>query len=77
MTRRDVGMLCIFTPQKTLRENAQRYRFWGLLGFPPRSVGGEPGQDGRDSAALRLVRNRAEFGGVGRNPVAGCQENYF
>ena len=37
MTRRDVGMLCIFTPQKTLRENAQPYRFWGLLGFPPRS----------------------------------------
>ena len=39
MTRRDVGMLCIFTPQKTLRENAQPYRFWGLLGFPPRSEG--------------------------------------
>jgi hypothetical protein len=37
MTRRDVGKLCIFPPQKTLRENAQPYRFWGLLGFPPRS----------------------------------------
>jgi hypothetical protein len=33
-------MLCIFTPQKTLRENAQPYRFWGLLGFPPRSACG-------------------------------------
>jgi hypothetical protein len=32
MTRRDVGMLCIFTTQTALRENAQRYRFWGLLG---------------------------------------------
>jgi hypothetical protein len=37
MTRRDVGKLCIFPTQKTLRENAQPYRFWGLLGFPPRS----------------------------------------
>ena len=54
MTRRDVGMLCIFTPQKTLRENAQRYRFWGLLGFPPRSDGNRPilyGTDGGDSLA--------------------------
>jgi hypothetical protein len=32
MTRRDVGMLCIFTTQTALRENAQPYRFWGLLG---------------------------------------------
>ena len=32
MTRRDFVMLCIFTTQKTLRENAQPYRFWGLLG---------------------------------------------
>jgi hypothetical protein len=31
MTRRDVGRLCIFTTQKALRENAQPYRFWGLL----------------------------------------------
>jgi hypothetical protein len=42
MTRRDFGKLCIFTPQKALRENAQPYRFWGLLGWgllgvPPRS----------------------------------------
>jgi hypothetical protein len=37
MTRRDFGMLCIFTPQKALRENAQPYRFWGLLGVPARS----------------------------------------
>ena len=39
MTRRDIGKLCIFPTQKTLRENAQPYRFWGLLGFPPRSEG--------------------------------------
>ncbi len=39
MTRRDFGSLCIFTPQTALRENAQPYRFWGLLGFPPRSGG--------------------------------------
>jgi FAD binding domain of DNA photolyase len=32
MTRRDVVMLCIFTPQTTLRENAQPYCFCGLLG---------------------------------------------
>ena len=38
MTRRDVGWLCNFTPQTALREIAQPYRFWGLLGFPPRSV---------------------------------------
>jgi hypothetical protein len=31
MTRRDVGRLCIFTTQTALRENAQPYRFWGLL----------------------------------------------
>ena len=37
MTRRDVGWLCNFTPQTALREIAQPYRFWGLLGFPPRS----------------------------------------
>ncbi len=27
------------TTQTALREIAQRYRFWGLLGFPPRSEG--------------------------------------
>ena len=32
MTRRDFGWLCNFTPQATLREIAQPYRFWGLLG---------------------------------------------
>jgi hypothetical protein len=32
MTRCDVGRLCISTTQTALRENAQRYRFWGLLG---------------------------------------------
>ena len=37
MTRRDVGMLCNFTTPTALREIAQPYRFWGLLGFPPRS----------------------------------------
>jgi hypothetical protein len=37
MTRRDFGMLCIFTTQKALRENAQPYRFWGLLDFLSRS----------------------------------------
>ena len=35
--RRDFVRLCIFTTQTALRENAQPYRFWGLLGFPPRS----------------------------------------
>jgi len=40
MTRRDVGMLCNFTLRlRHGREIAQPYRFWGLLGFPPRSVG--------------------------------------
>jgi hypothetical protein len=33
MTRRDFGMLCIFTTQTALRENAQPYRFWGLKIF--------------------------------------------
>ena len=42
MTRRDVGWLCNFTPQTALREIAQPYRFWGLLGFPPRSGGRPP-----------------------------------
>jgi GNAT superfamily N-acetyltransferase len=38
MTRRDVGMLCNFTLRlRHGREIAQPYRFWGLLGFPPRS----------------------------------------
>jgi hypothetical protein len=31
MTRCDFVRPCIFTTQKTLRENAQSYRFWGLL----------------------------------------------
>jgi hypothetical protein len=35
MTRRDVGMPRIFTPQTTLRENTQPYRFWGLKIFSP------------------------------------------
>ena len=35
MTRRDVGRLRIFTPQTTLRENTQPYRFWGLKIFSP------------------------------------------
>jgi hypothetical protein len=40
MTRRDVGMLCNFTLRlRHGREIAQPYRFWGLLGFPPRSGG--------------------------------------
>jgi hypothetical protein len=43
MTRRDFVWLCIFTPALThIRENAQPYRFWGLLGFPPRSEGRIP-----------------------------------
>ena len=33
MTRRDFGMLCIFTTPTALRENAQPYRFWGLKIF--------------------------------------------
>jgi hypothetical protein len=38
MIRRDVGMLCNFTLRlRHGREIAQPYRFWGLLGFPPRS----------------------------------------
>jgi hypothetical protein len=35
MTRRDVGMLRIFTSQTTLRENTQPYRFRGLKIFTP------------------------------------------
>ncbi len=35
MTRRDVGRQRIFTPQTTLRENTQPYRFWGLKIFTP------------------------------------------
>ena len=41
LTRRDFVWLCNFTTQTALREIAQPYRFWGLLGFPPRSGGFE------------------------------------
>jgi len=36
------GWLCNFITQTTPREIAQPYRFWGLLGFPPRNGGSAP-----------------------------------
>jgi hypothetical protein len=56
MTRRDFVLLCIFTTQTALRENAQPYRFWGLLDsclaaladfLPEDADGGELSSDGR------------------------------
>jgi hypothetical protein len=63
MTRRDIGKLCIFPTQKTLRENAQPYRFWGLLGFPPRSEG-RTGSFELDNSNTRGVeyKQQAEIG---------------
>jgi hypothetical protein len=59
MTRRDVGMLRIFTSQTTLRENTQPYRFWGLKIFTPLTLRFQDFQR-RNKTILRISAPNAD-----------------